>query len=322
MRRLAQADEIFERQLWPRDEALRVLRRPRRAAEGAADRGEDRRGRPRSRSTRSRTATRSSTSAVGPHVPSTGKLKAFKLTTTSSAYWKGDAKNQPMQRVYGTAFFSDKDLQAHLARLEEAQEARPPQGGQGTRAVHVPPVGPGRGVLAAQGHGAVQRPGRVHAQGALPGRLRRGEDAHHLQQGAVGDVGALAPLPREHVRARGRRGRGHGAQGHELPRAHARVRQPGAELPRPADPVPRADGAAPQRGVGRARRADARAPVLAGRRALLRDAGADRRRSPAVAGAGAAGVRRPRPDLRGEAVDASREVPRASARRGITPRRS
>ena len=58
----------------------------------------------------------------GPHVPSTGKLKAFKLTTTSSAYWKGDAKNQPMQRVYGTAFFSDKDLQAYLARLEEAKK--------------------------------------------------------------------------------------------------------------------------------------------------------------------------------------------------------
>ena len=43
---------------------------------------------------------------VGPHVPSSGKLKAFKLLTTSNAYWKGDAKNAPMQRVYGTAFFS------------------------------------------------------------------------------------------------------------------------------------------------------------------------------------------------------------------------
>ena len=42
---------------------------------------------------------------VGPHVPSTGRLKAFKLLSTSNAYWKGDARNQPMQRVYGTAFF-------------------------------------------------------------------------------------------------------------------------------------------------------------------------------------------------------------------------
>ena len=59
---------------------------------------------------------------VGPHVPSTGKLKAFKVLSTSNAYWKGDAKNQPMSRVYGTAFASDKELQAYLHRLEEAKK--------------------------------------------------------------------------------------------------------------------------------------------------------------------------------------------------------
>ena len=59
---------------------------------------------------------------VGPHVPSTGKLKAFKLLSTSNAYWKGDARNQPMQRVYGTAFFSDKELKAHLTQIEEAKK--------------------------------------------------------------------------------------------------------------------------------------------------------------------------------------------------------
>ena len=59
---------------------------------------------------------------VGPHVPSTGKLKAFKLLSTSNAYWKGDAHNQPMQRVYGTAFLSDKDLKAHLTQVEEAKK--------------------------------------------------------------------------------------------------------------------------------------------------------------------------------------------------------
>ncbi|OLD12602.1 MAG: threonine--tRNA ligase, partial [Acidobacteria bacterium 13_1_40CM_3_65_5] len=59
---------------------------------------------------------------VGPHVPSTGKLKAFKLLNTSNAYWKGDAKNAPMQRIYGTAFFSEKDLKAHLTQIEEAKK--------------------------------------------------------------------------------------------------------------------------------------------------------------------------------------------------------
>jgi threonyl-tRNA synthetase len=58
---------------------------------------------------------------VGPHVPSTGRLKAFKLLSTSNAYWKGDARNQPMQRIYGTAFFSDAELKAHLQRIEEAK---------------------------------------------------------------------------------------------------------------------------------------------------------------------------------------------------------
>jgi threonyl-tRNA synthetase len=59
---------------------------------------------------------------VGPHVPSTGKLKAFKLLNTSNAYWKGDAKNAPMQRIYGTAFLSDKELKAYLTQIEEAKK--------------------------------------------------------------------------------------------------------------------------------------------------------------------------------------------------------
>src|SRR4029079_11490563 len=59
---------------------------------------------------------------LGPHVPSTGRLKGFQLLSTSHAYWNGGAKNQPMQRVYGTAFFCDKELQAHLQRIEEAKK--------------------------------------------------------------------------------------------------------------------------------------------------------------------------------------------------------
>ena len=59
---------------------------------------------------------------TGPHVPSTKHLKAFKVLTSSNAYWKGDAQNQPMQRIYGTAFFKDSVLKEHLARLEEAKK--------------------------------------------------------------------------------------------------------------------------------------------------------------------------------------------------------
>ena len=56
----------------------------------------------------------------GPHVPSTGRVKAVKLTTLAGAYWLGDEKNPQLQRIYGTAFFSQKELDAHFARLEEA----------------------------------------------------------------------------------------------------------------------------------------------------------------------------------------------------------
>jgi len=55
----------------------------------------------------------------GPHVPSTGRVKAVKVMSIAGAYWLGDEKNPQLQRIYGTAFFSQKDLDAHFARLEE-----------------------------------------------------------------------------------------------------------------------------------------------------------------------------------------------------------
>ncbi len=55
----------------------------------------------------------------GPHMPSTGRVKAFKVTSVAGAYWLGDEKNQQLQRIYGTAFFNEKDMKAHFARLEE-----------------------------------------------------------------------------------------------------------------------------------------------------------------------------------------------------------
>jgi threonyl-tRNA synthetase len=58
----------------------------------------------------------------GPHIPSTGRIKAFKLLSVAGAYWKGDEHARPMQRIYGTAFFSQKDLDAYLAQIEEAKK--------------------------------------------------------------------------------------------------------------------------------------------------------------------------------------------------------
>jgi threonyl-tRNA synthetase len=58
----------------------------------------------------------------GPHVPSTGKLKAFKLMKASGAFWRGDSNNAQLQRIYGTAWLNKKDLTAYLNRLEEAEK--------------------------------------------------------------------------------------------------------------------------------------------------------------------------------------------------------
>ena len=58
----------------------------------------------------------------GPHVPSTGKIKAFKLTKVAGAYWRGDSNNEMLQRIYGTAWTDKKSLDAYLMRIEEAEK--------------------------------------------------------------------------------------------------------------------------------------------------------------------------------------------------------
>jgi threonyl-tRNA synthetase len=121
MKELAAQDLPYERQMWKRDEALAFF----------AQRGEHLKvqlieekteGQPEVSCYTIKDRETFVDFCVGPHVPSTGRLKAFKLLSTSNAYWKGDAKNQPMQRIYGTAFFNDKDLQTHLQRIEEAKK--------------------------------------------------------------------------------------------------------------------------------------------------------------------------------------------------------
>src|SRR5271165_3244646 len=57
----------------------------------------------------------------GPHVPATSRIKSFKLLSVAGAYWKGDEHNPKLQRIYGTAFFNKRDLDAYIARLEEAK---------------------------------------------------------------------------------------------------------------------------------------------------------------------------------------------------------
>jgi len=80
----------------------------------------------------------------GPHLPSTGKLpKAFKLMKLAGAYWRGDSKNEMLQRMYGTAWANEKDLKAHLTRLEEAEKRDHRKLGQQLDLFHLQPEAQG-----------------------------------------------------------------------------------------------------------------------------------------------------------------------------------
>ena len=79
----------------------------------------------------------------GPHVPSTGKLKAFKLMKVAGAYWRGDSRNEMLQRIYGTAWADKKQLDEYLLRLEEAEKRDHRKIGKDLDLFHLQEEGPG-----------------------------------------------------------------------------------------------------------------------------------------------------------------------------------
>ena len=79
----------------------------------------------------------------GPHVPNTRFLKVFKLTKLAGAYWRGDAKNEQLQRVYGTAWAEKKDLQAYITRIEEAEKRDHRRLGRELDLFHIDECSPG-----------------------------------------------------------------------------------------------------------------------------------------------------------------------------------
>src|SRR5262245_50463679 len=79
----------------------------------------------------------------GPHVPSTGRIPAFRLLSLAGAYWRGDARNEQLQRIYGTAWASAKDLEAYLHRLEEAKQRDHRKIGPALDLFSLHPVAPG-----------------------------------------------------------------------------------------------------------------------------------------------------------------------------------
>ncbi len=118
MREIVDRDETITREVWDRDDAIRFFK----------DKGEN------FKAEHIETLPHDADISIyrqgewqdlctGPHLPSTGKLgKAFKLMKLAGAYWRGDARNTQLQRIYGTAWRTDKELKAYLTRLEEAEK--------------------------------------------------------------------------------------------------------------------------------------------------------------------------------------------------------
>ncbi len=247
----------------------------------------------------------------GPHVGSTRELAAdaFKLTSIAGAYWRGDEKNRMLQRIYGTAWESKADLDAHLAKLAEIEKRDHRRLGKDLDLFSVhDEAGAGLDLLAPEG-----RPGAPGHRGLLAprapeARLRDPVHSAHRQELAVGDLGAPRLLREKHVRAHLHRRGGLLPQADELPLPHHDVQERAALLPRPAPPLGGAGDRVPLREVGGAARAAPRARLHPGRRAHLLHPRADRGRDPG----GPALLAR---DLEGLRLQRHQGVPRHPARR-------
>ncbi|MCH8620695.1 threonine--tRNA ligase [Undibacterium sp. TS12] len=117
MAELAKKDEPVTRKVLPRDEAVTYFK-----SIGEAYKAEIIESIPADQDVSLYTEGNFTDLCRGPHVPSTGKLKVFKLMKLAGAYWRGDSKNEMLQRVYGTAFAKKEDQEAYLHMLEEAEK--------------------------------------------------------------------------------------------------------------------------------------------------------------------------------------------------------
>ncbi len=271
----------------------------------------------------------------GPHLASTGKLdpQAFKLMRVAGAYWRGDQKNAQLTRIYGTGWLNKKQLDAHLHRLEEAAKRDHRKLGREMDLFHLQEEAHGsvfwhpkgyliwreleaymRRKIDAGGYREVKTPQVMDARQweqsghwgkyrenmfVIPDEVPNTEDEGPIISGEA-DWMALKPM--------------------NCP-AHVLIFRQGIKiLPRPAAAHLRERLLPPQRAARRAARADARAPVHAGRRAHLLPRRPDRRRSPQVLRAGRRDLQGLRLQLRDQARACGPSSASAPTRTGTRPR--
>ena len=118
MREIVDRDEITKREIWDREKAIKHFKK-----KGEFYKAELIESIPKNEEVSIYFHGKWHDLCKGPHLPSTGKIgKFFKLTKVSGAYWRGDSKNEMLQRIYGTSWASQKDLDEHLKRIEEAEK--------------------------------------------------------------------------------------------------------------------------------------------------------------------------------------------------------
>jgi len=138
MAELAKKDELVVRTVMPRDEAVKFFK----------DQGEHYKAEiissiPQDQDVSLYAEGKFTDLCRGPHVPSTSKLKVFKLLSVAGAYWRGDSKNEMLQRIYGTAWLKKEDQEAHLHMLEEAEKRDHRRLGKLLDLFHFQPEAPG-----------------------------------------------------------------------------------------------------------------------------------------------------------------------------------
>ena len=219
MREIVRRDEPITREVWDRDRAVAFFDGHRRALQGRIYRRDPGRAR------RSASIARANfvDLCVGPHLPSTGRLgQAFKLMNVAGAYWRGDPNNAQLQRVYGTAWPSQKELDQYLFRLEEAERRDHRKLGRELDLFHLQEEAVGSVFWHPKGWTLYRAIEDYMRRRLERGRVSGGQGAATARPQPVGGVGPLGELPREHVhRRKPRRARARG-QADELPRAMCR----------------------------------------------------------------------------------------------------
>ncbi len=200
----------------------------------------------------------------GPHVPSTGKLKAFKLMKVAGAYWRGDSRNEMLQRIYGTAWRDKKELKAYLHRLEEAEKRDHRKIGKAMDLFHTQEEAPGMVFWHDKGWRIY-----LQIQDYIRDRLRdHGYQEVHTPQvvdRSLWEKSGHWEKFQDDMFTTESENRTYAIKPMNCPGAYPDLQPGPEELPRPAVAAGRVRFLPPQRAVGHAARPDAGARFRAGR---------------------------------------------------------